>query len=140
MGYQLGAVAEERSSDRVGLAGAGLAIGSACEIERRLRGASRDKSDRRTAAPTFVATCRTCQAMVASLVALARFPGWRYRRLTGLKHSTKTSNASPTGMATLQQMWEQLSWISLQASTGPCRSGLVSRWAAQRPRQSLLRS
>ncbi|MDC0690622.1 hypothetical protein POF53_23740, partial [Mitsuaria sp. RG] len=32
------------------------------EIERRPRGASRDKP-----APTFVATCRTCQAMVASL-------------------------------------------------------------------------
>ncbi|MCE0914218.1 hypothetical protein [Pseudomonas sp. NMI760_13] len=34
----------------------------AYEIERRPRGASRHK-----AAPTFVATCRTCQAMVARL-------------------------------------------------------------------------
>jgi len=40
----------------------------ACEIERRPRGASRHK-----AAPTFVATCHTCQAMVGSFVALTRF-------------------------------------------------------------------
>jgi len=45
--------------------------------------------------------------MVVSLVALTRFLGWRNRRLTGLKQCTKAGNASLTGMATLQQMWER---------------------------------
>jgi hypothetical protein len=45
--------------------------------------------------------------MVVSLVALTRFPGWRYSRLASLKHFTKAGNADLTGMATLQQMWER---------------------------------
>ncbi len=47
--------------------GAGVRLESdvAGEIERRPRGASRRK-----AAPTFVATCQTCKAMVARLVDL----------------------------------------------------------------------
>jgi len=51
----------------VGLAGAWLGFFIGLEIERRPRGASRGKSDRRTAAPTFVATCRSSQAMVVRL-------------------------------------------------------------------------
>jgi len=75
---------------------------SACEIERRPRGASRRK-----AAPTFVATCQTCQVMVARLAGVTIPPGWRGCRTTCLKSCAKGDSHGLTGMAKLQQMWER---------------------------------
>ena len=82
--------------------GGWIESGGAYEIERRPRGASRGKP-----APTFVATCQTCQAMVARFVGLTMSPRWRGCHPTCLHSCTKADNHGLAGMATLQQMWER---------------------------------
>jgi len=80
---------------------------SAHEIERRPRGASRGKSDRRTAAPTFVATCHglighSCQpCWLDEIFRLALLPP----HLSLVMHQGE--QPWPGWNGALQQMWER---------------------------------
>jgi len=88
----------------VRLTGAWLAGLGAFEIERRPRGASRGKSDRRTAAPTFVATRRSRQAMVVRFGAWLKTGGAPAAPAEISRHANKADNYGLTGHGTLQQM------------------------------------